>query len=369
MKLMFRRYLLLQKRLIRRKSYIAMVLSVFVFILILRGVATQDSSMTSVAIAVEVGADEAALELYSGLDSPSFLIRYIKYDTVEEAMDAVAKGKADEAWIIPAHLSNFIDDFTAHSFVAEPIKIYVREPNVLHFFLKEMLVAQLYKQVSKQIFEEYSIEKIGTVTVDFASNVPTGDPFKMYDVGDDISEEQPDYVIAPLRGFIALWMLISAIAAAMYYIYDDKKGLFIFWKTKYGFLREFLYIAVVLINSSVIAFIGLCLGGVLTNAFTEIFLLLFYSLILIFFSMVLRKLLRNELVIGIFTPLIVTVAATLSPVFMDLRSFWYIQKLIPTYHYLESIYDPYYRIGMSMYCVCMGVLAVLLYFIRKLRTR
>ena len=360
MKQALTRYLLLQKRMIRRKSYIAMALSVFVFIIILRGVAAQDSSITSVAIAMEAGADETAVNIYDSLSSPNVLIKYIKYDTEDEAVKAVAGGKADEAWIIPADLSVLVQEFAVHKSVSHPIKIYARDPNVLHFFLREILEAQLFKHIGKLIYTDFAEKKLGLASADYESHIPDATIFRIYDIGAEVPEEQPNYVTAPLRGFMALWLIISAIASAMYFISDERKGLFIYWKTKSPVLREFLYIFVIMFDSAVIALAGIIIGGVMTDLIWEIPLLLLYIVILDLLAMILRRIMRNEKVIGVFTPVIVTMAATFSPVFMDLRAFWYIQKLIPSYHYLESIFDPYYRTGMLLYCLALlGIVIIL----------
>ena len=358
MKTGFTRYLLLQKRMIRRKSYIVMGLSVIILILVLKGIAMQDSSITTVAMSIEAGADEAAREVYDSLSSPNALIRYIKYDTEKEAVDAVAEGKADEAWIIPADLSSLIAEFAEHKSVSKPIKIYARDPNVLHFFLREILEAELFKHIGKLIYTDFAEKKLGSALADYEAHVPDATIFRIYTIGAEEPDEQDNYVTAPLRGFMALWLIISAIASAMYYISDEKKGLFIYWKTKSPVIREFLYIMVVMLNSAVIALVGLWIGGVMTGLEVEIPLMLLYIVILDLLAMFFRRIMRNEIVLGVFTPVIVTMAATFSPVFMDLRSFYYIQKIIPSYHYLESVFDPYYRTGMVIYCLCLlGIVA------------
>ena len=63
------RFLLLQKRMIRRKSYVAMVLSVLLFVAVLRGISTAESGLATIAVFVEEGADEKALELIDNIAS------------------------------------------------------------------------------------------------------------------------------------------------------------------------------------------------------------------------------------------------------------------------------------------------------------
>ena len=358
MKKIITRYLLLQKRLIRKKSYLLMILSVFLFVLILRGVAMQDSSMVKVSIAYDGAGepDEIAASVYDGFENAGVVLSFDKYDTKEDAIKAVASGKADEAWIIPCNLSEIIVKFADKTKISEPIEIYAREKSVIQFFLRELLQAKLYRYISEEIYNHFVTENIGEVKADFSAHVPVQNVFKLYDMAEGEPQEQPDYVTAPLRGLIALWLLISAIASAMYYIYDKKNGLFIYWRTKHDGLREFMYLFVIAFDSSIIALFAIYLAGIFTNIFTEISVIFIYDIILTLFAMLLIRIMRSETVIGIFTPVIVTVSSVFSPVFFELRAFEVICRLVPPYHYLKNIVDFYYLKGMLIYT---GILLIL----------
>ena len=366
MKQIFTRYLLLQKRMIRKKSYILMMISVFVFVLILRGVSLQDSSMITIAVGIEDNADETALNLYNDFEKNGVVLSYDKYDTPEEAIDAVASGLADEAWIIPADLSDIVREFAINNKVSTPIQIYARESSVVQFFLRELLEARLFKYISREVFEQFSYDNLGAVTADYSSYIRQEKIFRLYEMGDEEEEIQPSYIMAPLRGLIALWMMIAAIASAMYYIHDKKNGLFIYWKTKSEFLREFFYLFVIIFDSSVIALLSIILAGIFTFPVSEIGIMILYDIILAFFAMLIIRIMRNEVVIGIFTPVMITVAAVFSPVFMELRAFEVICRLVPPFHYIKNAADPFYLPGMLMYLCCIGGVVILVDIVSKI---
>ena len=361
------RYLILQKRLLYRKSYLVMVFSVFLFVLVLRGVKLQDSSVLTVSIALEENADETARELYDNLVSADMVLMYEKYDTPKEAINAVISGKADEAWIIPADLAGLISGFAKDKKVTSPIQVYGREHSVIQYILREILEAQLYRYIGEELFVNYSNENLGFVSEDFKSYIPKDEVFKMYEIGASEEMNQPGYVIAPLRGMIALWMIISALASAMYYIYDEKNGLFVFWKTKSSFLREFFYIFFIVFDSSVIALIGILLGGVFTKPVWEIAMMLVYDIILVFFAMFIRRILRKEMIIGIFTPVIISLCAIFSPVFIDAKPYEALCRCIPPYHYLKSMFDSYYFLGMIIYCASLFAVVFIIDLIGSLK--
>ena len=364
MKQEFTRFLLLQKRMIRRKSYVAMVLSVLLFVAVLRGISTAESGLATIAIYVEEGADDTALKLRDNIMGTDSVILYREFDSADEAIDETASGRADATWIIPADLSRTVLEFAEKERTRHPINIYVREQNVIHFFLQEILQSQVYRLAGSRILDDYSYENLGTGNDEYERYIPGDSIFKLYNIGDPDASEEMNYIVMPLRGFMALWLMISAIASAMYYIYDKNNGLFIFWKTRNAFLRELMYHLIVTLDSAVIALFGLLVGGVFTGVLKELAAMAVYVVILTLFSMFVRLLLDSEMAVGVFTPVMITVAAIFSPVFVDLRSYKVIQNIVPPFHYLKSVFDPYYFKGGSVFAVCLFAVSLGLYFLR-----
>lgn len=365
MKQFLTRYLLLQKRMLKRKSYLIMTLLVLFLVLVFRGIASVDDSMINVAVCVPDVKDETTQAFLDTMKEGTNIIRYSFYDSEDEAIEAVQKATADEAWIIPEDFSYIIREFAAHDEVDTPIKVYTGEENVLHFFLKEMLQSRAFRFISREIFLDHIDGQYDADASFFDKYVVTEDVVKFFNMEDGLETEDLHYAVMPLRGFMALWLLISAIASVMYYIYDEKNGLFIYWKASNAFLREFLYSFLIIFDSSVIALFGLCIAGVFTVPGREILTILFYDVVLAFFAMVLRFFLSDEIRVGVFTPVLITYATVFSPVFIDLTSLVSMQRFAPSYHYLKSMGDAYYYKGMGIFCLCAFLLATVLFFVRK----
>ncbi len=365
MRQLFTRYFLLQKRMLRRKSYLVMILAVLLFVAVLKGISMQDSGMATVVIYLEDGADETARSFTEGFHNMQSVILYEYADSKDRALERVKNGTADEAWVIPAKMQEMVEEYAKTGMLKHPITVFVREQNVIHYFLKEILQAHFFRYTSVHILNNYSLEKLGISGLDSNSYIPEGNLFQMYNIGDSDAVEQLNYNLMPLRGFLALWLLISSIASAMYYLYDCRNGLFIYWETKSPFWREFAYHFLTIFDSVVIALIGLLVGGVFTDWRAELPAALLYAVILVLFSMFLEKLLVSEKIIGVFTPVMITVAAIFSPVFVDLRSYKKVQNLIPSFHYLKSTFDAYYLRGALIYTAILLILVILLHQIRK----
>ena len=184
----------------------------------------------------------------------------------------------------------------------------------------------------------------------FYSRVPEGSLFE-YSYVDGDSDNDINFLLAPVRGFLAIILAVTSLAASIYYLEDEKNGLFIYWHSRVPNLRALGYYGVVMINSSLLVLISLYMAGVGGNVFREILLLILYDLALILFSMIIRKLLGRIKNIGVSMPIIVMMFILLSPVLIDLKNMRPIQKLVPTFHYLTGVHSDRSLLNLAIYCV------------------
>ena len=184
----------------------------------------------------------------------------------------------------------------------------------------------------------------------FYSRVPKGSLFE-YSYVDGDSDNDINFLLAPVRGFLAIILAVTSLAASIYYLEDEKNGLFIYWHSRVPNLRALGYYGVVMINSSLLVLISLYMAGVGGNVFREILLLILYDLALILFSMIIRKLLGRIKNIGVSMPIIVMMFILLSPVLIDLKNMRPIQKLVPTFHYLTGVHSDRSLLNLAIYCV------------------
>ena len=95
--------------------------------------------------------------------------------------------------------------------------------------------------------------------------------------------------------------------------------------------------------------------------------MLVYDIILVFFAMFIRRILRKEMIIGIFTPVIISLCAIFSPVFIDAKPYEALCRCIPPYHYLKSMFDSYYFLGMIIYCASLFAVVFIIDLIGSLK--
>lgn len=352
------RYLLLLKRLLRKKSYIVMLLLVPILFFVLKGVAQENGHIMAVGVYV-AGEDDSSKMLRESLGESESSIQYVSYESEDELRKAVANKTIDEGWITPFDLDGLVEGMAVSSIPSEKIKVVVRENGLSHLLGKEILCSKVYPAVAKQLYLNYAAA-LG-LNADDKNFDSFGLSNSLFEMGYLDQEEVSDtsLILMPLRGILAVWLLLCGIAASMYYIEDRNNKIFIWWKTRFTFLRDLGYYGVVFLMPTIITIAGLIYSGSFTTVLREIPALLLYEVAVILLAMLLRMVLGSIKNLGILTPDLIIVVTILSPVFIDLKEARQVQRFCPTFHYLSSIHDTYYLKTLFIYTVLLGCLVVL----------
>ncbi len=365
------RYLLLLKRLIKKKSYIAMLLVVPLMVLMLNAVSSADAGLLTIGIYLP-GDDYSSDYLLKDLaDNPGNL-RFIFYDNEDSLREDVARQQLTEGWIFPEDLDTAMEQAALKGKPKQQIEIIIREDGLTHMLAKEVLCSRVYPLVARQKAIDYVSKNVynGAPTQEQSSHILetfdtygiNGNLFQMGyldGVDSDSETEDSSYLMMPLRGILALWLMLLSIAASMYYLEDQSNGLFIWWKTPFGLARDFAYYVVIMLIPSIMVLIGLWYGGVFTSFGRELLAILVYDCVLIVMASIFREIIGSIKGLGIITPILIMSSALLSPVFIDLKEGRSLQRICPTFHYLYCIHDLYYVKILSIY----GLLMVLTWYI------
>lgn len=373
-----RRFLLLNKRLFRQLTYMILLLIIPLSALALRVFTASGGHLIKVAVYADVEKDAFSKQLVDELSSIREEFHIELYESSEAAIDDLRDGVVDEAWIIPDDLGETFERMARGRHPKHPIEIYVRENTVTHLMMREILQGYAFKVFAPDVYFNYLQDTFAPNTPgiadvltgmpsdsdteagvgspltaerkNFYSRVPEGSLFE-YSYVDGDSDNDINFLLAPVRGFLAIILAVTSLAASIYYLEDEKNGLFIYWHSRVPNLRALGYYGVVMINSSLLVLISLYMAGVGGNVFREILLLILYDLALILFSMIIRKLLGRIKNIGVSMPIIVMMFILLSPVLIDLKNMRPIQKLVPTFHYLTGVHSDRSLLNLAIYCV------------------
>ena len=253
------------------------------------------------------------------------------------------------------------------------IEIVIRESGLTHMLSKEVLCSRIYPMIaremalnyiSKNVYESSPNEEQVAHILDTYDNYGiNGNLFEMGYIDEADIVEDLNYLMMPFRGILALWLLLLAVAASMYYLEDEANGLFIWWKTRVWIVRDFLYYGVIMFVPSIMVLICLSYGGIFTSFKREIIGIVLYDFAVIMLANILRELLPGIKALGIILPVLILASAILSPVFIDFKEGRALQKFSPAFHYLYCIHDGYYLKSLMLFGMSLLIVWYMLHII------
>ncbi len=365
------------KRFLKKPGFIALLLVVPCLVLALNVASKGESGMVSVALATQDGADGLALEVMDKIADGSSLIRFVKCESPEEAVNLVKSADTDAAWIFPRDLSRKIEDFTAnrnkrYSFV----EVVVREDTVLLQLARERLYSVLYPYCSEALYRNYiekNVTELEALTKDELSHYykeinAAGDDlfvFSYADANEDTSDVQNmNYIIAPVRGLLAVFTVMAGFSVALFYMQDEREGRFALFarKRRFGVMAGYYICAI--FDIALAVFVSLMLSGVFSVFAREVLIMLLYIPLCASFCMLTALICSKMRVLGALLPLLSVAMIVICPVFFDIGLPRALTLVFPPTYYLNALHNVKFIWYMLGYTVFLSVCNIFLYRIK-----
>ncbi len=374
---MIRHYGIFSKRLLCHKSFVAILLLVPILVCAVTLIAKNgDSGVITVALGMENGEENITQEIVSQLLEDDSLIRFVLCGSGEEAAACVQGGKADAAWIFHDGLEQKINDFAQNPLKYNAfVTVIQKEDNILLRLSHEKLNSVLYPALSLSLFSEYiennlpRSEREHTESFYHAIHADGKDLFEFVYLntsGAETAKEKHtgDFLISPLRGLLAITVVLGVMAAAMLYGQDEARGVFDrFSKSKETSLSLVYHAAAsVLIGSAVYA--ALLLMRISVGWLYELLVLAVYCIAVIGFCLCLRLLLPDIRFFGAAMPVLAAAMTVFCPIFFPAPNLPVIQYLLPTYYYLNAFSHSDFVLYLGLYSI---LIHALVFFLRRFR--
>lgn len=362
-------FILLQnKRLLKRPGFIAIFLLVPFFVLFMTGVSKMDTDILK--IAVFAGEDKLAVEAVNQLESPESVIKFIMVDSEDEAISLVSNGKVNASWVFAEDYSSAINDCLRYGEARTLVTSYQPEDNPLLSIALFRLNVVMYPQYMYEAYKDYTkdapVSRNYTdeeIEAFFENNKSDLSLFEMkYLDSNEKVDTDTGYLAAPLRGILALWLMLTAFAAVLYYIYDEKNGMFERTPLKYRPAVGAVYIGVPVFDAAFVMLITLVLTGNSVFILREVMNLLILCINSVLFAGILKRVLKTTEKIAVAIPVVMLIMLVLCPVFITVKDMRFLQWLLPPFFYLNAthamIYTVYSVILMISFC-CVNTAVVL----------
>lgn len=378
-KTFIRRYFILSKRLLKKPAFIIILLLVPLLVAATAIISKEgDSGIMTIALAMEDEEDPIASEIVEKLTEEKSLIRFELCKTPESAERRVKSGKADAAWIFRDNIEERIKEFVnlSHTINASVTVVQREIENVSLRLSHEKLNEALYPYIAKALYRQ----TLNGSSIDLSELSPEElDEFydKMEVEGADLfefvyantalsdksEEEDSSFIISPIKGLLAIMILLAGVAVSMFYMNDEARGAFDRLPKGTGFSFSLIYHMAAVFMVGVVAYITMAATG-MADEWYELPILLIYCICTTGFCMCLRLLIRDMRLFGTIAPLLIVVTAVLCPIFISAPKVHIVQIFLPTFHYMTVYTNKAFILYMSIYSVLLYVAAFFLHSLK-----
>jgi len=366
------RYYLWNKRLFKKYSFLLILCMVPLLVGGIRMLAKEESGIARVVLCLPNPADGLAAGVCEELMSEDGILRYIFCDKEEEARRMVMENEADTAWIFAEDLAGSLREAASRRRPGPVVKVVERKDSVSLIFSREILGAALYPAFSYAVYEDYIRKELGLTELDgeeirqaYERTLVEGSLFQMAYL--DGGEEQEDYhyLQAPVRGMLAIWLVLCGLAACLYYMQDEEQGVFLRTPAARRLPAAFGVCAVFLSDAALVLLLACRLAGVFTVWYREVLSCVLFACATLAFCNLVRLLCGTPERLGSCMLLLTAGMLVLCPVFINLRGFRAVKYLLPPYYYLLSIHSVRHLYGMAIYTTVVSVFCVALFWLRN----
>ncbi|HAN50480.1 MAG TPA: hypothetical protein DCP96_02120 [Lachnospiraceae bacterium] len=354
------------KRLFHKWTFLVVLLILPLFIWMIRGLSKDSASVFRVDY---YSSQDIALvkSIVKGFDEYKDIIVFRRADSQEQAKLDVESGRCDAAWIFADDIEDKVKAMVEDRQLDSVVEIYQREDGLLLRLTREFLNDSIFPRVAYESYVDFvrhdlkiSEKKISDQEL---SNLFDEYHFddKMFEMGyvDGGKGEDSNYLLAPIRGIMAVWLTICSFLAQIYYMQDEKKGLYNLIPLRQRPAWAAALQSVLMVDCSIAFLVAIGIAGVFTNWRTELICLILYAIASLILANVVRILCGSHVdVLCASMAMIVIIMLVLSPVFISINA-GVVNRLLPSNLYLRGIHSPLYRWNLLQYCgVMLLVLAV-----------
>ena len=309
----------------------------------------ENSSEVSYIIGVYVqGNDDVSDSLADALYDYEGAYDFIPYDNEDMLYKDVTNRTLICGYILPEDLSRRING----NDMSDSITVLIQPDVTIQGAINEIVFSQLIKVQGLYIITDYvhNMPQSGHMDVDYASQLKRYyDSYLRSDVtfhmkystyGTNGTKELEDAenatVVFPARGILSILVFLAGIFGGILYLRDKEKGVFGTVSAPYKNVCLVLYTFIPALLFSIVMLLSIGFLGIFTKASTEIMSIIFYTLLIAAFTILLVKILKKSSTLSALLPVLLLCCIIFCPVFIDAG------RYVPAAKFIQKLFIPYY---------------------------
>ena len=363
--------LLTEKRLFKKISFIIVLVMMPLLIAGLSRKAGEEAGIINIGICSEGAEGSLSQKIADGFLEENSILSYIRYENEDDAIQALNESRIDAVWIFPDDMEARLSELARRGRVGSVVRVVEREDDVALVFTREVLCSRIFPVFVYETYCEYIRKKLGSEALSGEEMRSLYDSMlwkgNLFQGGTSPQEpgEQDSYLLAPMRGVIAIWMILAGMAALLYHKSDIRNGVYDAVPSRKRIRYSFGLQMVVLINCGIMGMCAFGILGIFTDPLKEILLMGLYIICISVFCNILGLLADSMEVTGIMIPFVILVMLVLCPVFINLRPFESFRILLPPAYYLHAVYGQESPLNMCIFAAAGSLLCIPLNLIRN----
>lgn len=366
-----RRYWILTKRMLKKLSFLLLLCTIPLMVFGMRQMSKQESGIVTLALCAEDWKDETALKAIDKLTGVDSVARFLIIENEEEARKAVLENRADGAWIFASSLGDRLMDFGSGDKKHKAVKIIEREDSVGLQLAREKLYGILYSDIAYGIYLDFVKEELlgndeealllakEELDEDYQENHMEKSIFEfsfLQDQSDGETRQAESYLMVPLRGILALMVILCGLAANLYFLQDERKGIMAGYNMRKRRFLLYLYQVIAMVPAAIAVLIAYKASGIAVGMGREIICMLLYIVGASIFGSFVTVACKRLEVLAALIPVLMITLMVLCPVFFAVRHLHGIQMIFPPYLYLFGTFNDTFIVRQLIYCAIGGVL-------------
>ncbi len=293
-------------------------------------------------------------------------VTFYRCQTEDELREDVANRKAECGYVISPNLEQVLTDNGTQN--RPVITAYRRNDSTQTMLIDEMVASGMYEFIAFEILDEHVSKKTNRDARDVLKkkfdkyqNTQAFIEFQYADGSKNksLSLGNANYMLLPVRGMIAILILLAGMTGTLFFYEDKKKNCFVWLRGRDSGVIPRLYLIAPLALAGIAGILSLFLTGLASSIGNELLTLFLYLITITVFCDFLRQILpRMELFLTVI-PFFIGGSLILCPVFANLGDSLAIvsvlQKLTPVYYYLNALHSWQ---GKMVMVIFVGVIAI-----------
>ena len=355
-------YIMLNRRLLRKWSFVLVLLAAPLMVIAMNALSGGSKGVLRIILCNAAGT-EISSQIIDELLGSETVIQYEKAESENAARDMLEHGNADAIWIFDEEIGNVLSEAAASHRVKPVVNVVEREDSIPLMLARERLYSVIYPYYNYQIYVNYVHDEIAgnDITDDalyktYEGNKAEEKLFRRKYIDGQDAEGNSDYLLAPIRGMLAVWLVLCGLVSCIYYMLDRKNGIFDRVSNRHGVLIELGYHMVIIIIAAVIMMAGLIFSGITTSFINELVCMLAFMYVTAAYCCLVRRLCRTTGIMAVVIPCLIIMMLGLSSAFISLRVFSYFRFLHPVYLYLTAVYSSEKLIEMLVFGTVLNII-------------